>query len=609
VLASHFTFCLEIVALVVVFINCIKQKAVSYSGIMSHQEKRPTKKGSPSSKRQRTAENLQWNFNIPAAPGTAAVEVSTSSTSSSSLSTSSASKLAGPVSLNEALLSRQVAGEGGGGTSGNVLEQLLGRVPQQLAQHQQPSFAPHYASQRDQLAGMLSGQILMQRQRQLQLEQLQSRDTMTYNLMLQQQQMQRSNAAASCNSYLGGNSLSLGAIQASLGAGSSLGYGSLTGSVNLDSLRNMMPSQEFQRQGMQNLAQNQFFVQQLEQQLRHGRQAQLPSQFGVAATDTGKRGHVEVATMVDALLLEQKILAARRSSAIPSGMDSRAGNPMSPLLANQGVYQQQAMSHPLTMLQNQVSATNPLLSLPEVSTRQSRQGQDDTDLALAMPTSYERASLMNLSTNLQGHDKIIPMSIPSDDDTLSEYQCLVREQIIFFAASAEEVGGSVQGRNRPIVLGQVGIHCIHCWYEQHSKKARFIRQKPRGASYFPSKLSGIYQAAQNMVTNHFMDGCRSLPADVKALLIAPRMIDYGHASPAFHPTSAIKRGWATSSAGGGKKYWASAAQKLGIVETEENGLKFREDVVTGSGAPDVGDDVNVEVKDASTNQVRVDESL
>lgn len=45
------------------------------------------------------------------------------------------------------------------------------------------------------------------------------------------------------------------------------------------------------------------------------------------------------------------------------------------------------------------------------------------------------------------------LHVPSDDDLLSPYQCLVRRQIEVFEASRMDIHASAQGRNRPIVLG------------------------------------------------------------------------------------------------------------------------------------------------------------
>lgn len=75
------------------------------------------------------------------------------------------------------------------------------------------------------------------------------------------------------------------------------------------------------------------------------------------------------------------------------------------------------------------------------------------------------------------------MSTPEDKECLSEYQCLLREQIEVFEAGDKDLG-TIQGRNKPVEFGQVGVRCKHCTRTPGRR---------RGAAYYPSKLSGIYQ--------------------------------------------------------------------------------------------------------------------
>ncbi len=100
------------------------------------------------------------------------------------------------------------------------------------------------------------------------------------------------------------------------------------------------------------------------------------------------------------------------------------------------------------------------------------------------------------------------LAMSCDKDMLSPYQCLVRLQIELFEASQEDVNTNAQGRNRPIVLGQVGIRCRHC-----SHLALHLRS--RGSTYYPSTTTGIYQAAQNLASGHLCDHCRSIPSSIK----------------------------------------------------------------------------------------------
>ena len=139
-----------------------------------------------------------------------------------------------------------------------------------------------------------------------------------------------------------------------------------------------------------------------------------------------------------------------------------------------------------------------------------------------------------------------------DDERLSKFQCTVRKQIEVFEADLDDVESSAQGRNKPIVLGQVGIRCRHC-------TALPVQHRARGAVYYPSKLSGLCQAAQNMATYHLMgeNGCQYIPNSIREELTG------------IDPKKKRK-----SSAGGGKKYWADGIRVLGVYE-DENGLRFR----------------------------------
>jgi hypothetical protein len=108
------------------------------------------------------------------------------------------------------------------------------------------------------------------------------------------------------------------------------------------------------------------------------------------------------------------------------------------------------------------------------------------------PQQAVAAASSSRSASARTADGGVPLSLPSDDNNLSEYQCLLRAQIDLFAATPVDIDGNAQGRNKPIVLGQVGIRCRHC----HANPS--TSRRARGAVYFPAKLSGLYQAAQNM---------------------------------------------------------------------------------------------------------------
>ena len=140
----------------------------------------------------------------------------------------------------------------------------------------------------------------------------------------------------------------------------------------------------------------------------------------------------------------------------------------------------------------------------------------------------------------------IQLYLTCDDDAMSPYQCFVRRQIELFEANYEDTTSNAQGRNKPITLGQVGIRCRYC-------KHLLPHQRKRGATYYPSKLDGIYQAANNLAIVHFGEYCEHMDEYSRNHLLTLRnMLSMG---------------------GGGKAIWAVRAAGLGVYE-DWNGLRF-----------------------------------
>mmetsp|Transcript_1225 Transcript_1225/g.2903 ORF Transcript_1225/g.2903 Transcript_1225/m.2903 type:complete len:389 (-) Transcript_1225:283-1449(-) len=141
----------------------------------------------------------------------------------------------------------------------------------------------------------------------------------------------------------------------------------------------------------------------------------------------------------------------------------------------------------------------------------------------------------------------IPLFMDCDEDSLSEYQCLIRKQIELFEADFDEANSSVQGRNKQVVVGQVGIRCRHCTCIPP-------RQRQRGCMYFPTKLDRIYQAAQNLSAFHLVEHCKHIPDDVRHKIKVLRL--------------------RKSPAGGGKRYWGEGVRCQGVYE-DSAGLRFK----------------------------------
>jgi hypothetical protein len=148
-----------------------------------------------------------------------------------------------------------------------------------------------------------------------------------------------------------------------------------------------------------------------------------------------------------------------------------------------------------------------------------------------------------------GRQQPIQMYLPQDEQSLSVYQCMVRKQIEVFQAQLDDVSTTAQGRVRPVVLGQVGLRCRHCALLP-------FKERRKGAVYYPTRLDGIYQAAQHISKAHLTETCQHVPHDIRQELV--RLCDNSR-----------------SSIGGGKKYWSNSIQMLGVFEdTAASLLRF-----------------------------------
>ena len=101
----------------------------------------------------------------------------------------------------------------------------------------------------------------------------------------------------------------------------------------------------------------------------------------------------------------------------------------------------------------------------------------------------------------------IILATPQDADNLNSIHCFVRKHIEVFAATKEETSAPCPGRKTPLVLGQVGLRCIHC-------KAVHPRLRTKRAVCYPRSISRVYNCVSDMKFDHFSN-CNYLPLNVK----------------------------------------------------------------------------------------------
>jgi len=151
---------------------------------------------------------------------------------------------------------------------------------------------------------------------------------------------------------------------------------------------------------------------------------------------------------------------------------------------------------------------------------------------------------------------ILLLALPEDKVSLSETLCIVRENIEVFLATEVEVKAPAPGRKRPVLVGQVGLRCIHC------RSATLQYDKVKRAVCFPSSLKRIYRTVIDMKLDHFK-ACKYVPDSLKDRL------------------EELKNGNARST-GTTMQYFVQAAQKMGMVDGVHGLRMFGKNATTAS---------------------------
>jgi len=155
--------------------------------------------------------------------------------------------------------------------------------------------------------------------------------------------------------------------------------------------------------------------------------------------------------------------------------------------------------------------------------------------------------------NSPAHGTLLTM--PEDKVSLSETLCVVRENIEVFQATQSDVDAPAPGRKHAIVVGQVGLRCIHC---RHTTKAS---DRVKRAVCYPSSLKRIYRTVIDMKLDHFSQ-CKYVPASLKQRLDDLKSVQ-------------------TRSTGTTMQYFIKSAKELGM-EDASSGVRLNRPIPTSS---------------------------
>jgi hypothetical protein len=105
-------------------------------------------------------------------------------------------------------------------------------------------------------------------------------------------------------------------------------------------------------------------------------------------------------------------------------------------------------------------------------------------------------------------DLAMLLALPQDKISLSETLCVVRENIEVFTATRSDAGAPAPGRKHAVVVGQVGLRCIHCRHTIRSS------DRVKRAVCYPSSIKRIYRTVIDMKLDHFLH-CKFVPSALK----------------------------------------------------------------------------------------------
>jgi hypothetical protein len=140
------------------------------------------------------------------------------------------------------------------------------------------------------------------------------------------------------------------------------------------------------------------------------------------------------------------------------------------------------------------------------------------------------------------NDSLRLLAQPEDRISLSETLCVIRENIEVFTAEISDVEAPAPGRKHPVVVGQVGLRCIHCTSATKSS------DKVKRAVCYPSSIKRIYRTVIDMKLDHFQH-CPFVPLELKERLKALKATN-------------------TRSTGTTMQYFVRSAKKIGMVDSD-----------------------------------------
>lgn len=149
------------------------------------------------------------------------------------------------------------------------------------------------------------------------------------------------------------------------------------------------------------------------------------------------------------------------------------------------------------------------------------------------------------------------LSDPDDDQFLNPLHCFVRKHVELFTADEDDISAPAPGRKTRVILGQVGVRCIHC-----TKLP--VKERVKRSVCYPPSVTGLYHSISNMKFDHF-GICRGLPSKDRE--------EFTSLKKSCNRRSTVGTKCASSASSTAQYYHDSAVRK-GLVDTHE-GIRFK----------------------------------
>jgi len=160
---------------------------------------------------------------------------------------------------------------------------------------------------------------------------------------------------------------------------------------------------------------------------------------------------------------------------------------------------------------------------------------DSTGSADGATSPDGKESIMSAAQNGR-----ILLAIAEDKEWLSDVDCFVRKNLEVFCATERDVALAHNERKYPVLVGHVGIRCIHCAHSQEGAHGSAVS--------FPHSIGSIYESVREFQKLH-MESCPHTPPEVITKL--------NSLTTSTSLTSVLRR------------YYILAAKALGMVEAAD----------------------------------------